>query len=141
MGRNLLSLTELVNVIDQQECMHTLCTRPAERCRHTCHHRVVKEKDNHRTLDDCRGGRCPPRGCLLGRGVSVPMHAGIHTHPVNRITDRQVQKHYLSATSLRTAKILLFHTFEKKGQPYSSDLNDGKVLLIVKDSTHKAKQT
>ena len=36
------------------------------------------------------GGVCP-NACLdvSARGVSAPVHAGIHTHPVNRMTDRQ----------------------------------------------------
>ena len=40
--------------------------------------------------------------CLPGRGVSVLVHAEIHTLAVNRMTDRQVLKHYLAATMLRT---------------------------------------
>ena len=45
----------------------------------------------------CLGGVCPGRevsgsvhaGICL-RGESTPVHAGMHTPPVNRMTDRQV---------------------------------------------------
>ena len=48
----------------------------------------------------CSGRRGGLPQYMLGyTGVSAPMHAGIHT-PLNRMTDRQVLKHYLSATSL-----------------------------------------
>ena len=35
----------------------------------------------------------------LPRGVWIPACTGADTPPVNRMTDRQVCKHYLSATS------------------------------------------
>ena len=53
----------------------------------------------------CLSGGCLPRGCLprgcLPWGVSAPVHAGIHTPPVNRMTDRYLWKYYLAATSLQ----------------------------------------
>ena len=38
---------------------------------------------------------------VSAQGVSAPIHAGIHP-PLNRMTDSQMQKQYLSSTSLRT---------------------------------------
>ena len=39
----------------------------------------------------CLEGGCLPRGCLLGGvcpgGVSAPVHTGMHTPPVDRMTD------------------------------------------------------
>ena len=43
-------------------------------------------------------GICLEGVCLGERGVHPPLHAWIHIHPVSRMTDRQVQKHYLPAT-------------------------------------------
>ena len=52
----------------------------------------------------CSGRRGGLPQYMLGyTGVSAPMHAGIRT-PLNRMTDRQVLKHYLSATSFADGK-------------------------------------
>ena len=36
---------------------------------------------------------------MSARGVSVPVHAGIHPLPVDRILDTHLRKHYLSTIS------------------------------------------
>ena len=61
------------------------------------------------------GGVVCPSACwnMSAGGGSAPVHAGIclpkggvcpsaHTPPVNTMTDRQVQKHYPTVTTLRT---------------------------------------